>query len=264
MSVTEGGSLTIDFTASKDIPEEEAEAARERIAKVRRYMKEPPAGALRVTIRRLRSRPDGRPYVADADMRFQGRPIAAHATGRSAVEAADELFERLREQVRGVVGSEVAQRNEPAAIAAALRSLPFRREDRPQRRLKPPEERRIVHHRTYSSRPKATIDAIRELIDFDLEFLVFRHARSDEDVVVYRRDDGRLGLIHPPGSALADETALVEPEPSRYRTPIKLDDARADMDELDQRFLFFVDLDDGRGKVLYLRHDGDYGLVEPE
>jgi hypothetical protein len=202
--------------------------------------------------------------VGDADMRFEGRPLAAHATGRSAVEAADELLERLREQVRRVVGSEVAQRNDPAAIAAALRSLPFRRQDRPQKRLKPPEERRIVQHRTYSSRPKTTIDAIRQLIDFDLEFVVFRHARTDEDVVVYRRDDGRLGLIHPPGSALADEKALVEPEPSRYPTPIKLEDARADMDELDQRFLYFVDPDDGRGKVLYLRHDGDYGLVEPE
>jgi hypothetical protein len=29
------------------------------------------------------------------------------------------------------------------------------------------------------------------------------------------------------------------------------------------RFLYFIDAADGRGKVLYLRHDGDYGLVEP-
>jgi len=35
------------------------------------------------------------------------------------------------------------------------------------------------------------------------------------------------------------------------------------MDELNHRFLYFVDAYDGRGKVLYLRHDGDYGLVEP-
>jgi hypothetical protein len=35
------------------------------------------------------------------------------------------------------------------------------------------------------------------------------------------------------------------------------------MDVLNHRFLYFVDAADGRGKVLYLRHDGDYGLVEP-
>ncbi|MDT4935327.1 MAG: Sigma 54 modulation/S30EA ribosomal protein terminus [Pseudonocardiales bacterium] len=35
------------------------------------------------------------------------------------------------------------------------------------------------------------------------------------------------------------------------------------MDWLNHRFLYFIDAADGRGKVLYLRHDGDYGLVVP-
>ena len=34
-------------------------------------------------------------------------------------------------------------------------------------------------------------------------------------------------------------------------------------DAPNHRFLYFIDAADGRGKVLYLRHDGDYGLVEP-
>jgi hypothetical protein len=38
--------------------------------------------------------------------------------------------------------------------------------------------------------------------------------------------------------------------------------ARAEMDILNHRFVYFTD--DGRGRVLYLRHDGDYGLVDPE
>jgi hypothetical protein len=33
---------------------------------------------------------------------------------------------------------------------------------------------------------------VADLIDLDLEFLLFRHARTGEDVVVYRRDDGRI------------------------------------------------------------------------
>lgn len=256
--------LNIELKTSKDVPEEQVEAVRRRVAKLERYMREPPAGALRVTVRKLGGRPSGLEYVIDADMRFEGRTIAAHVMGHTADEAADELVSRMREQIRSVVGSEIAQRNEPAAIRKALESLPYRRHHRPEKRVKPPGERRIVHRRTYSSRPKTTRDAIRQLIDFDLEFAIFRHARTGEDVVVYRRDDGRVGLIHPEGSALEDENGLVVPEPSRYAAPIKFDDARADMDELDLRFLYFVDLDDGRGKVLYLRHDGDYGLVEPE
>jgi putative sigma-54 modulation protein len=53
-------------------------------------------------------------------------------------------------------------------------------------------------------------------------------------------------------------------EPSRYSEPLTLDRARTEMDFLNHRFLYFIDAEDGRGKVLYLRHDGDYGLVEPE
>jgi hypothetical protein len=35
------------------------------------------------------------------------------------------------------------------------------------------------------------------------------------------------------------------------------------MDLVNHRFLYFADADDdGHGKVLYLRRDGDYGLVE--
>ncbi len=104
---------------------------------------------------------------------------------------------------------------------------------------------------------------VADLLDLDLEFYLFRHTRTQEDVVVYRRDDGRIGLIFPPGSVLADEGDLVVAEPSRYPDSLTLDAARAEMDELDHRFLYFMDAHDGRGKVLYLRHDGDYGLVEP-
>ena len=41
--------------------------------------------------------------------------------------------------------------------------------------------------------------------------------------------------------------------------PFTLDEPRTEMDLLNHRFLYFIDAEDGRGKVLYLRHDGDYG-----
>ena len=89
-----------------------------------------------------------------------------------------------------------------------------------------------------------------------------RHVRTGEDVVVYRSDDGRIGLLYPPDSPLADENDVVVPKESRYPEPISLNEAREEMDMVNHRFLYFVDAEEGRGKVLYLRHDGDYGLVE--
>ena len=36
------------------------------------------------------------------------------------------------------------------------------------------------------------------------------------------------------------------------------------MNELNHRFLYFVDEASGRARVIYLRFDGNYGLIEPD
>jgi ribosome-associated translation inhibitor RaiA len=256
--------IDIEVTASKDIPPSEVQAARERLAKLERYT-DLPILAARLTLRHPQTHTSRMQYVADASMVVDGRLIAAHATGRSPTAAADEVADRLRRQLTRISDADVALRNEPRVIRKALEDLEHDRDHRPEARLKPPEARQIVRRRTYAEEPEPTYTAIADMLDLDEEFHLFRHARTGEDVVVYRRDDGRIGLIHPPGSALADESDdVVVAEPSRYSEPLSLDTARAEMDMLDHRFLYFIDAADGRGKVLYLRHDGDYGLVEPE
>jgi hypothetical protein len=66
--------------------------------------------------------------------------LAAHATGATAVQAADEVADRLRRQLRRVVDADVAQRDEPAGIEVALAALPVAGQHRPEAKLKPPEE----------------------------------------------------------------------------------------------------------------------------
>jgi ribosome-associated translation inhibitor RaiA len=262
--------MEVEVAVRGDIPRDHVNAAREQIASLEHYVGHPLTSA-RLTLTHYRNPHLTRPYVADASLhlgdaslRFEGRPLAAHAAGHTAVEAAEAVAERLRRQLRRVVGAEVALRNEPSEIRAALDALEHDQSHRPEVRLKPPEERDIVHRRTYDDSPPPTLSAVADLLDLDQEFYLFRHARTGEDVVVYRRDDGRIGLIYPSGSALADENDVIVAQPSRYSSPLTLDVARSEMDMLNHRFLYFIDADDGRGKVLYLRHDGDYGLVEPE
>jgi hypothetical protein len=157
----------------------------------------------------------------------------------------------------------VALRNEPRTIRRDLESLPFR-DDRPEARAKPPGERQVIRRFPYSDIPLGTLDAVAEMLDIDVLFHLFLHVRTGEWVVVYRRDDGQVGLIHPQASVLADENDVVVSEPSRYSELMPFEEARTEMDVLNHRFLYFTDAADGTGKVLYLRHDGDYGLVEPE
>jgi ribosome-associated translation inhibitor RaiA len=249
---------------ARDVPAAEVERARAEIAQLDRYADPERFQGARLTLRRAHRR-GKRPYVADAVVRFDGRPFRAHTTGGTPGEAAEAAAERLRRQVRRLVDSDVALRNEPRVIEKALADLPpLERMHRPEADLKPPDERQIVHRRTYLGVPLSTLEAVNELLDTDLEFFLFAHARTREDVVVHRRDDGRIGLLHPPGSPLADEHDIVVPEPSRYSEPLTLEKARREMDMVNHRFLYFTDAEDGRGKVIYLRHDGDYGLVEPE
>ena len=248
----------IELHVGDGVPQSQAERARERIAKLERFTDDPILSA-RLTLRRAGQVP---PYVADASVLVDGRLLAAHADGASVVEAADAVAERLKRQLRRVVGADVALRNEPRTLRAGLESLPLP-EHRVAARRKPPQARKIVHRRPYSEVPKSTLEAVADLLDLDVLFDLFRHVRTDEDVVVHRRASGRVGLIHPQGSALADEDDVVSPEPSRYSEPLRFETARTEMDVLNHRFLYFIDAADGRGKTLYLRRDGDYGLVEP-
>jgi ribosome-associated translation inhibitor RaiA len=228
----------------------ELDQARERIESLQQFTDDPLTN-VRVAVRETSA---SRPFVVDASLVLKDRPLAAHTSGKTLEEALDKAAHRLRRQVLRVTKSEVAQRNEP---------LDLDKLERPEAGLKPPDERQIVHRHPYLGVPLSTGEAVRELLDLDLEFFLFTHARTGEDLVVYVRDDGRIGLLHPQGSALADENDIVVAEPSRYSEPLTLEKAREEMDWLNHRFLYFIDAADGRGKVLYLRHDGDYGLVVP-
>ena len=246
--------MDIRLTTDPEIPREPALKARELLRRLQRQTRRPLIAA-RLTLRQD-SPNSGSPFLADASVVSAGRLLAAHASGRSPLQAADTAVARLGRQLQDLVAAEVAQRNEP------LRRREPARDGRA--RMKPPTERQIVPRRPYVSTPLPTLDAIDDLLALEVRFNLFRHARSLEDVVVHRRDDGGIGLLHPRGSVLADEGDLVVPEPSRYSEALKLRDARVEMDFLNHRYLYFTDARDSWGKVLYLRADGDYGLVEPD
>ena len=237
--------IDVEVHAEVDVPANQVDEVRRRIASLEQYTDEPIISA-RVTLRRGPERSKNR-YVADASVLFAphkkrrvecwphtsprpprrgdrrgGRPAAAPAPAR-----------------RGRRGRE---RNEPSEIRKALESLPLERVHRPEADLKPPEERQIVRRRTYADHPEATLEAAGDMFDLDEEFHLFVHVRTNEDVVVHRRDDRRVGLIHPRGSILADETdEVVSAEANRYSEPLTLDAARAEMDIVNHSFLYYDD-----------------------
>jgi ribosome-associated translation inhibitor RaiA len=225
------------------------EVAQREIEALQRYTSDPVLDA-RVAIRHTGS---SRPWVADASLLLDKRVLSAHTAGTTVDEAIELATDRLRTQVVRVSEKRDDLRSAP----------PSDRLLQPERDLKPANERRIVDRFTYLSTALPTFDALSELYDLDLHFFLFAHVRGD-DAVVYRRDDGSPGMIYPRGSVLADEGDPVVAEESWFSEPLTLERARNEMDYTNHRFMYFTAAESGRGHVLYLRHDGDYGLVEPE
>jgi hypothetical protein len=234
------------------IPRDDVAAARDCFAGLARYV-DRQVPAARLALDHIESVGFRRRYVARAHITAGGRVLAARAIAPSAAMAADIAAERLRRQLGRITGAYVALRNEPDRQAPSP----------PPVQRKPPAERAVVPRHTYATEPEPTLSAVADLLDLGEEFHLFSHVRTGEDVVVHWRDDRRIGLLFPPGSRLADENGVVIPTPSRYSSPSTFDAVRAEMDALEHRFLYFVHAEDERGKVLYLRFDGDYGLVQP-
>jgi len=254
--------LAVEVVVRGAIARNDVDAARAYVARLGRYV-DGPAIAARLALDVITSTGFSRRHVARAYVIVNGRPLAARAVAPSAARAAEVAAERLRRQLRRLADADVSRRNEPRVVERDLGDLVGDRRTPPSVRFKPPGEREIVPRHTYAPGPEPTLSAVADLLDLDGQFHLFSHVRTNEDVVVHWRDDRRIGLLFPPGSVLADETDVVVPRPSRYSRPLSLEDARVEMDVLEHRFLYFVHADDERGKVLYLRLDGDYGLVQP-
>ena len=251
--------IEVEVHSDAQIRRREVDAARRAIAAVDRYVDEPVLGA-RLTLRRI-SPKAARPYVADATVLLDGRLVAAHAAGRDPKEAAEAAADRLRRQIRRLVGADVAQRNEPRAIREALESC------RPSRCTgRRPTSSGPRSAGSSGACPTSTCRCRRSRPWTSCSRSTSSSSSSTTCAAASRSrctaaTDGRIGLLFPPGSVLADENDILVPQPSRYDRPLTLSEARAGMDIVNHRFVYFVDAGDALGKVIYLRHDGDYGLV---
>jgi hypothetical protein len=240
--------MRLEITTLSEVPPGQLEEARRRIAALARHSVGSPTPG-RLALRRAATTP---PYEASASVVVGGRVIAAHAHGRSAGEAVDAVVRRLQRQAQALSGGPSFDR-----VRSQDGRLPT--DIRPQ----PRANATIVHRRPYLAIALTTLEAVAELVSLDARFFYFRHERTTEDVCLDRFMNGRIGLIFPPGSVLADENDLIVGRPSRYLEPLPLTAALEELVLARHRFMYFVDAADERAKVLYIRHDGDYGLVEP-
>ena len=131
--------------------------------------------------------------LAEITLHLRGDHIA-HAVGDTSSWASSlvEAVERAAHQLQKVKGKwEARRRAGSTGRRAAEAAGPVVRAAR-ARRAAP-----VRRGTTYPAKPMTVDEAALAVDETEHPFLVFRNADTDEVNVVYRRTDGRLGLIEP-------------------------------------------------------------------
>lgn len=255
--------IDVAVTAKGDVDDAQKDHARERVAALERCVSDPVLGA-RVMLRRERNRSLERPARAEAELNVNGHMVRGRVASVTMSQAIDQLGTHLERQLHGFVDRRARLRRRAGGRSPGEWHHGAAPPPRPSFHPRPAEERSIVRRKTFALGAIDPLQAIAELLDLDHDFYLFHDAETGTDAVAHQREDGRIGLIHPP--SVGPRAPLGEGpvwEQSRLSEPLTLEQAVAEMDALSHRFMFFVNAETVRGNVIYLRYDGNYGLIEP-
>lgn len=184
-----------------------------------------------------------RPALAEVNVDVNGRLVRAKSAAPTMSEAVDELDQRLSRQL-----AELHEQRRTHQRSTGIASPhEWRHGDLPRRPTpyfpRPEEEREVVRHKSFASGPMNVDDAAYEMELLDHDFFLYRDSATDRPMVLRRLDGGGFTVDQdPPTMSEAD--------------------ARARLAAAGERFVFYVDSATRMPHVLYLRYDGNYGLIE--
>lgn len=191
-----------------------------------------------------------------------GRSLRAHAAAATMHEAIDALDARLRRRL-AVEEHEIDDDRRRMRSAAEGEwqhgQIPT---FRPTYFPRAAEDREIVVRKEYSPGPMTVDEAADDLERLDHDFYLFENLETGEDNLLVRVPGGYE--LHEPSAScsLSERAVAVRPSPVRP-VAMELEAARELLDTGDEPFVFFLTPRGGRGRVLYRRYDGHYGLIRP-
>lgn len=175
--------------------------ARERMDRVRKYMPDPIACHVAFSTERHNHR---------VDVSFQlhnGLTVAGHEITENMYSSIDLVIAKIERQVRKYKGKVEEQRQRPHHVEPLPWSHSIVEEafSHAQPTETPPDSNpnyTVEKTESFHAVPMSVADAIAQLNLAHATVLVFRSTEADGRIaVVYRRDDGKYGLIETPASA---------------------------------------------------------------
>lgn len=253
----------IELHVEDGIPESVQDRAKTKIEELTRYASEPILHA-RLRLSRSRNPAVDRPVMAQANLDVNGRLLRAQVAAPTATEAVDLLDYRMRRQLRRMARHWEAKRGAmPKQEPNEWRHISEPTERPPYFPL-PEHERRVVRHKTFAPGLTTPDEAAFDMDMMDYEFYLFTEAETGQDSVIYRAGPTgyRMAQVEPePGRNWSTAVPLTISEQPAPRLTVA--EAQTRLDATGLPFLFFAEPNTGRGRVLYRRYDGNYGLIQP-
>jgi ribosomal subunit interface protein len=256
--------LEVDLATSGQVPDGVKQYATDKVTALVRYTNRPILFAQVRLV--LDAKPSlERPAQAEATLDVNGQPVRAHVAGHDLLEAIDLLEERLRRRLdRQAHHHDGARRRNPVPQPGEWRhgDLPTQR---PEYFDRPIEEREVVRHKTFALEPMTCDEAAFDLEMLGHDFYLFTELHRGADSVVFHADDDHhLELMQVGDATVVPEDCAAAIVPNhQHPATLSLAEAEERLDAGNERFVFFVSADTGRGNVVYRRYDGHYGLITP-
>jgi putative sigma-54 modulation protein len=165
-----------------EVSEQIRNYAEEKLGKLERLVADPTRVELELTVESNPSIADD--HVAEATIWTKGPVLRARESSPDMKASIDQLVDKLERQVKRYRDKRRGRRHESAA-------------PQPQPVESSEEVPMIVKTKQFPVKPMSPDEAVLQMELVGHDFFVFRNAESDEVNVVYRRRDGRYGLIEP-------------------------------------------------------------------
>jgi ribosome-associated translation inhibitor RaiA len=206
-----------------------------------------------------------RPAIAQVSVDIDGDVVRAQLAGHVMHEAIDLLKERLRDKLQHRAEHRLALRKRPAAAGSGE----WRHGDPPTARPdwfdRPDEEREVVRHKALVPDEITPDEAAFDMEQLDFDFYLFRELASGEDALLERGGADAYRLTRLRGTPADVGPTAVALEMAEHLAPtLTVDEAIERMTAGSEHHVFFADAATNRGKVLYHRYDGHYGLITLE
>ena len=259
--MTSDAAVDVHVSSRGAVSDSHREQARDKIARLARLCREP----VRVAQVRLIVEPSAgraRPVEVEAVLDIDGKVARAHVAAATVTEAIDLVVDRLRRRIERLED----RRHRMPERRAATNGSSWRHGEvstqRPEYSTRSIDEREVVRRKSFALEPLSLDEAAFDLDALAHDFYVFREQTTMRDCVLSYDDADGLVLAHP-DDVTPDLSAVAVPVRLRAIAAVQLTEAEA-RERLDvggEPFVFFLSSTD-RGRVMYRRRDGNYGLIE--